>query len=62
MTQHPFYLAYGVLLLGLLGVAEYRGWSLLGVNEVKDVPRTVRDNPGAYRSHFRSFPRYIGGK
>ena len=60
--SHPFYLAYGVLLLGLLGVAEYRGLSLNSVNEVKNVPRTVRDNPGAYRSHYAFLPRYIGGK
>ena len=60
--SHPFYLAYGVLLLGLVGVAEYRGMSLNSVNEVKNVPRTVRDNPGAYRSHYAFLPRYIGGK
>ena len=60
--SHPFYLAYGVLLLGLVGVAEYRGWSFASVNEVKNVPRTVRDNPGAYRSHYAFLPRYIGGK
>jgi hypothetical protein len=60
--SHPFYLAYGVLLLGLVGVAEYRGWSPASVNEVKNVPRTVRDNPGAYRSHYAFLPRYIGGK
>ena len=60
--SHPFYLAYGVLLLGLVGVAEYRGWSLNSINEVKNVPRTVRDNPGAYRSHYAFLPRYIGGK
>lgn len=60
--QHPLYVLYGVLLLGGVGVAEYRGWSLMMVNEVKNVPKTVRDNPGAYRSHYRGFPRYIGGK
>ena len=60
--SHPFYLAYGVLLLGLVGVAEYRGMSFASVNEVKNVPRTVRDNPGAYRSHYAFLPRYIGGK
>ena len=61
--NHPIYLAYGALLLGLVGVAEYRGWSpFSSVNEVKNVPRTVRDNPGAYRSHYAYLPRYIGGK
>jgi hypothetical protein len=62
MIKHPFYLAYGVLVLGLVGLAEYRGWSLLSVNEVKDVPKSVRDNPGAYRSHYVFFPRVFRGK
>jgi hypothetical protein len=55
-------MAYGLLTLALAGTAQYRGWSLNKVNELKDVPKTVRDNPGAYRSHFASYFRYIGGK
>ena len=44
-------------------VAEYRGWSFCTrVNEVKNVPKTVRDNPGAYRSHYGGYSRYVGGK
>lgn len=60
--RHPIYLAYGLLLLGMVAVAEYRGWSLASVNEVKNVPKSVRDNPGAYRSHYMYYPRHIGGK
>ena len=59
--KHPIYLAYGALLLGLTGWAEYRGWSFSRVNEVKQVPKSVRDNPGAYRSHYVPY-RYFGGK
>ena len=46
--KHPLYLIYGVLLLGLLGVAEYSGSPLFATNpnEVKNVPKSVRDNPG----------------
>ena len=62
MFHHPLYLAYGLIVLALAGVAEYRGWSLISLNEVKDVPRSVRDNPGAYRSIYRGFPHYTGGK
>jgi hypothetical protein len=62
MLKHPIYLTYGLLLLGWAGVAEYRGWSLMKLNEVKEVPRTVRDNPGAYRSTYSGYPRYTGGK
>jgi hypothetical protein len=60
--RHPFYLGYGLILLGLVSFAEYRGWSFLSVNQVKDVPKSVRDNPGAYRSHYGFYPRYLGGK
>jgi hypothetical protein len=62
MIHHPLYLGYGALLLMLLGAAEYRGWSPLSVNEVKNVPRSVRDNPGVYRSHYRPTPFFFGGK
>jgi len=56
------YLTYGLIILGLLGTAEYRGWSLASVNEVKNVPRSVRDNPGSYRSVYSSYHHYTGGK
>ena len=62
MLRHPIYLLYGLAVLGTFAVSEFRGWSLHSVNEVNDVPRTVRDNPGAYRSHYGYYPRYMGGK
>jgi hypothetical protein len=62
MTNHPFYLAFGMAVLSLVGMAEYRGWSLTSVNEVKNVPKTVRENPGVYRSVYRPYPHYTGGK
>ena len=60
--KHPLYLGYGLLLLALTGLAEYRGWSLASMNEVKNVPKSVRNNPGAYRSIYAGSPRYVGGK
>jgi hypothetical protein len=60
--RHPLYLVYGVLLVGLTGAAEFMGLSFTSFNEVKNVPKSVRDNPGAYRSHYRGYPRYFGGK
>jgi hypothetical protein len=60
--RNPLYMAYGILLLGMLGTAQYTGFSFQRVNEVKNVPKTVRDNPGAYRSHYAGYSRYIGGK
>jgi hypothetical protein len=56
------YMGYGgVVLLGLV-VAQYQGWSLANINEVKNVPRSVRDNPGSYRSVYSSYHHYTGGK
>ncbi len=60
--RHPFYMVYGLVLLGLVTMAEFRGWSLTSVNEMKDVPKSIRDNPGAYRAHYAFYPRYFGGK
>ena len=63
MLRHPLYSLYALLIFGTVGIAEWRGWSLTRINEVKNVPRTIRDNPGAYRSHYGYYPgRYIGGK
>jgi hypothetical protein len=56
------YILYGVLVLGAFGIAEYRGWSLDSVDVVKNVPRSVRDNPGSYRSVYSSYHHYTGGK
>ena len=62
MTRYPGYLIYGLLLLTGVTLAEFRGWGLSSVDQVKNVPKTVRDNPGAYRSHYGFYPRYVGGK
>jgi hypothetical protein len=60
--RHLAYVVYGSALLALLAVAEYRGWSLLRTSETRNVPRSVRDNPGAYRSPYVGGGRYLGGK
>ena len=56
------YLAYGLAVLGAFGAAEYRGMGFHSYDEVKNVPKTVRDNPGAYRAHYALYHRYSGGK
>jgi hypothetical protein len=62
--RHPVYTTFGVLVLLLLIATEVRGWSLLRPNEVKNSPRSIRDNPGAYRPHYLYFGtgRYLRGK
>lgn len=56
------YFAYGAFVLGLLGTAEYTGWSFDSVTRRRDVPRSVRDNPGSYRSVYGGYNHYTGGK
>lgn len=57
------YLAVGLILLAVLGFAEYKGWSMTSVARAEEpVPPSVRDNPGAYRAHYVHTGRYVGGK
>ncbi len=56
------FLIYGFLILGAVGFAEYRGFSFSTVSELKNVPRSVRDNPGSYRSVYGVYHHYTGGK
>jgi hypothetical protein len=60
--RYAGYLIYGMTMLSTATIAEFRGWTMSSVNQVKNVPKTVRDNPGAYRSHYAYYSRYIGGK
>jgi hypothetical protein len=62
MKRHPIYFLFGLLVLGGIGAAELRGWTLLRATELRNVPRSIRDNPGAYRSIYRGGGRYMGGK
>ena len=57
-----FYLLYGFLTLGTAAFGQYRGWSLDTVNQVKNVPKSVRDNPGSYRAVYAGYHHYTGGK
>jgi hypothetical protein len=62
--RHPIYTLYGIMLLATLGYTAYNrtpfGWT--SADEVKNVPKSVRDNPGAYRSIYAGNSRYTGGK
>jgi hypothetical protein len=56
------FLGYGMIVLAIVSMAEYRGWSLNRVDEVLNVPKSVRDNPGSYRSVYGYYHHYTGGK
>jgi hypothetical protein len=49
------YMVVGAIVLAGTSFAEWRGYGPTRLNEVKDVPRTVRNNPGSYRPHYSYF-------
>ena len=49
------YLMVGIIVIAGTAFAEWRGMGTTSVTEVKDVPRTVRNNPGSYRPHYTYF-------
>ena len=62
--RHPVYTTMGAVLILLVVAADLRGWTPMRTNEVKNVPRSIRDNPGAYRPHYHAFGtgHYMRGK
>ena len=60
--KNPLYTLYGIVMLGLTTYAQYSGFSLTRINQQKVPPKTIRDNPGAYRPMYGGYSRYIGGK
>jgi len=43
-------------------VADTRGWFATRPTMVGNVPRSIRDNPAAYRSLYSGSPNLFGGK
>lgn len=62
MLRHPIFSLYGLTLLGFASFADYQGLSLSRVHRTENVPKSVRDNPGAYRSIYSGYTHYSGGK
>ncbi|HXB23192.1 MAG TPA: hypothetical protein VNV25_00540 [Gemmatimonadaceae bacterium] len=62
MSIKLLYALYASAVVALAGIAEARGWSALPVDEIKNVPHSVRENPGAYRTVYASSAHYLRGK
>lgn len=60
--RSPLYFLYGATLLAAMTWAEWRGISFSALNQARETPRSIRDNPGAYRSTYGGYSRYTGGK
>ena len=56
-----FYAVFGGLVLAALTWVHLTGFGMANVTEEKAVPKSVRDNPGSYRSAYGSRP-YTGAK
>ncbi|HWX42257.1 MAG TPA: hypothetical protein VN345_13995 [Blastocatellia bacterium] len=55
------YMLVGVAVIGLYGMASFRGWEL-GNPERQVVPADVRQSPGGYRSFHFWHSGFHGGK
>lgn len=53
---------YAISLISLMTVGHWLGWGLSEADSLKGVPRSVRDNPGSYRSVYTHYTHYSGGK
>lgn len=63
MFRHPVFWLYGLGLLGGAGWLEYGGYSFSRVDQHRVAsPKSIRDNPGIYRSIYGGYYRYSGGK
>jgi len=46
----------GTLVLGAYGWSSYTGWNFTRYETIRDVPQSVRNNPGSYRSVYQRVP------
>lgn len=61
--RNPIFTIYGILVLLTAGAASFTGWSpFTGGGQRIVSPKSVRDNPGAYRPIYGGYRRYSGGK
>jgi hypothetical protein len=56
------YSVIGSLVLAALGWAHYTGWAPTDVDDAKGVPKSIRDNPGSYRSAYGWTRPFTGAK
>jgi hypothetical protein len=49
-------MVFGTLVLGAFVYGTYTGASFTQYDELKDVPKSIRNNPGVYRSVYSRLP------
>ena len=50
------FMLFGALVLGAFGYGTYTGGGFAQYDEIKDVPKSIRNNPGVYRSVYSRVP------
>jgi hypothetical protein len=61
VLRHPFFSIYGLIVLLASSWGAYQGWPSSGAGRAVS-PKSIRDNPGAYRPIYSWYHRYSGGK
>ncbi|MBI3279286.1 MAG: hypothetical protein HYZ57_05525 [Acidobacteria bacterium] len=63
MLRHPIYTLFGLTLLGAAAIAEFAGYTFGSpTSRFRGDPKSIRNNPGIYRSMYSGYTRYSGGK
>jgi hypothetical protein len=60
--RHPLFTLYGLFLAAAAGWTSWRGFTFSRVDQATVAPKSIRDNPGAYRPIYIPHRRYFGGK
>ena len=60
--MQALYFVLGLLAVTSALMADTRGWLGARPSTIQNVPRSIRDNPGAYRALYSGSPRLFGGK
>jgi hypothetical protein len=52
---HRAYWIFGLVVLGTMAYADYRGLSFTRYDEVQNIPKSIRNNPGSYRGLYQRY-------
>ena len=63
MLKNPMYGVYGLVMLAVMSVAQWSGFSLVSRSIAPRlmVPRTIRENPGSLRPNYGDSGSHSGG-
>jgi hypothetical protein len=50
------FVVFGALVLGTFAYGTYTGAGFVQYEEIRDVPKSIRNNPGVYRSVYSRVP------